>query len=72
MESENIKEQVSKITALIPDIQARLQTNIRDIEAIGMLDEVIILLEMLSQEDQGVCNILDGLYDVKSYVLQRQ
>ena len=62
------KDQVLKLTDLLPYIQTRLQANIHDLEAIGMLDEVISQLEILSEEDQGICNILDGLYQAQTYV----
>ena len=64
----SIKDQVLKLTDLLPSIQTRLQANMHDLEAIGMLDEVISQLEVLSEEDRGVCNILEGLYQVQTYV----
>ena len=62
------KDQVLKLTDLLPYIQTRFQANMHDLEAIGMLDEVISQLEILSEEDQGICNILDGLYQAQTYV----
>lgn len=69
MDSGNdIKTRVKQLTDLLPMIEARLTNNLNDIEAIGMLDEVVSQLEDLAQHDQGINNILDGLYEVQRYI----
>ena len=69
MDSGNdIKTRVKQLTDLLPMIEARLTNNLNDIEAIGMLDEVVSQLEDLAQHDQGINNILDGLYAVQRYI----
>jgi len=68
MPPDQIKTRVKQLTDLLPMIEARLTHDLNDIEAIGMLDEVVSQLEELSQHDQVINNILDGLYEVQRYV----
>lgn len=63
-----IKVRAAIIAASFPLIEERLQRNINDMEAIWMLDEAVFQLKELAKEDQGINNILEGLYEVQRVV----
>lgn len=66
--TSEIREQTKTILSVLPEMEERFKKDIHDSFAIGMLDECVERLETLAKEDQGIYNILEGLYALQKYV----
>ena len=59
---------IPQLTKIITDeVIPRLEVNIHDLEAIGMMDEIIKQFEEMEKIEPNVKNILEPLYDNRDY-----
>ena len=63
---------IPSLTAIMTDeVIPRLEANIHDLEAIGMLEQIIKQFEELEKIEPSVKNILKPLYDNRDYVYEQ-
>lgn len=53
------------------EITPRLSADIHDLEAVGMLDEVIRKFEEVQSVEPTVCRILEQLYEIRDYAYEQ-
>jgi len=63
---------IPQLTKIVTDeVIPRLEVNIHDLEAIGMMDEIIKQFEELEKIEPNVKNILEPLYDNRDYAYEQ-
>jgi len=63
---------IPQLTAIMEnEVTPRLSVDIRDLEAVGMLDEIIDEFEIMMETEPNVSNILSPLYDIRSYAYEK-
>ena len=63
---------IPALTATMTDeVVPRLQANIHDLEAVGMLEEIIAQFEEMSKVEPNVKTILEPLYENRDYVYEQ-
>ena len=75
---ETLQNKADMITRIIQltqimetDVTPRLQANVNDLEAVGMLCEIIDQFEEMVAFEPNVKNILSPLYDIRAYVYKQ-